>query len=130
MTKKQKSAVSYWVESSKQDFKVSEELFGMENYNYALFFLHLSLEKLLKGIFVTKKKLVAPPIHDLEKIVKEIGLTVTSQDKKNLTEISSFNIKARYDDYKLKFYKKATKEYTKKWLKTGTKFYKRFIKEL
>ena len=31
--------------------------------------------------------------------------------------INSFNISARYDDYKLNFHKKATKNYTEKYFK-------------
>jgi len=34
-----------------------------------------------------------------------------------LDTISTFNINARYDDYKLAFYKKCDLEYTKKWIK-------------
>lgn len=130
MTKLQKAAAEYWIESSKRDFEVSRELVDTKNYNYALFFLHLSLEKLLKGIFVAKKSLVAPPIHDLEKITEKIGLSITLSEEKNLAEISSFNIKARYDDYKLKFYKKANKEYASKWFKIGQQLYKKFVKNL
>lgn len=33
-----------------------------------------------------------------------------------LTEISAFNIQARYDDYKLNFYKKANKRFTLKYI--------------
>jgi len=46
--------------------------------------------------------------------------------KLQLTEISTFNIAARYDDYKFKFYKKATHEYAKKWLAVSKKLYKEF----
>lgn len=33
-----------------------------------------------------------------------------------LGQVNDFNIRARYPDYKLKFYKKATKDYTIKYL--------------
>ena len=33
-----------------------------------------------------------------------------------LTDITTFNIKGRYDDYKNAFYKKASLEYTQKYL--------------
>ncbi len=41
-------------------------------------------------------------------------------------EITTFNISARYDDYKFKFYKKATREFTDKWLKIGKELHEEF----
>ncbi|MEK7119194.1 MAG: DNA-binding protein, partial [Patescibacteria group bacterium] len=45
----------------------------------------------------------------------------------DLNEISSFNISARYDDYKKNFYKKANKEYADIWIKKATTIRKLLI---
>ena len=47
-----------------------------------------------------------------------------------LREITSYNIEARYDDYKLSFYKKATKEYTSKWVIICEDIFKIIIKTI
>ena len=40
-----------------------------------------------------------------------------------LDTITTFNIQARYDSIKFKFYKKATKEYTEKFLNKSKQLY-------
>ncbi len=45
-----------------------------------------------------------------------------------LKEITTFNIRARYDNIKLEFYKKATREYTEKWFSTAKEGYQ-WLKE-
>ena len=62
-------------------------------------------------------------------LAEKAEIKVSSTEKEGLVEISTFNIAARYDDYKLKFYKKATKEYSQKWFKNGEKLFNKF-KEL
>ena len=43
-------------------------------------------------------------------------LLQVDQDKiPQFNEITTFNLEARYDDYKLAFYQKATHEYNQKW---------------
>lgn len=47
-----------------------------------------------------------------------------------LNEITTFNIEARYDDYKLSFYKKANKEYAEEWSEICEKIYLSIKKNL
>ncbi len=49
-----KSGVRYWLESSEDDWKVANHLFEKEDYSYSLFFGHLTIEKILKAIYVDK----------------------------------------------------------------------------
>lgn len=44
-------------------------------------------------------------------------LPIDSKQEMQLKEITTFNIEARYDDYKHSFYKKATLKYTTMWVK-------------
>ncbi|PIQ69852.1 DNA-binding protein, partial [Candidatus Shapirobacteria bacterium CG11_big_fil_rev_8_21_14_0_20_40_12] len=50
-------------------------------------------------------------------MASEAGIELTEEQKQDFKEITSYNIEARYDDIKLSFYKKATKEYALKWAK-------------
>lgn len=122
------TTVQYWLTSSKDDLDTAEKLFAVKKYHHCLFFVHLSLEKLLKAIFVSKKNLPASPIHDLVRLSEKAELNLEGSTLIRLAEISTFNVAARYDDYKLKFYKKATETYAKEWLEIGKSLYNRFLK--
>jgi hypothetical protein len=44
MAKKDK--IKYWLKTADQDWKVANHLFEKEDYSYALFFGHLTIEKI------------------------------------------------------------------------------------
>ncbi len=54
-----------------------------------------------------------PKIHDINKLAKYAGLQIDENLGDVLDAITSFNIEARYPDYKQEFYKKCTKDFTK-----------------
>lgn len=116
-------AIEYWLKSSQDDFDTAKKLFGLKKYNHALFFLHLSLEKIIKAVYLFKKDEAPPLIHDLVLLSEKAEILITNEEKEKFAEISTFNIAARYDDYKLKFYKKATEEYSDLWIKNGEKLF-------
>jgi len=109
--------VKNWSDASKQDLETAEILFENEKYHHALFFCHLSIEKYLKAIIVKTTKKAPPLIHDLVRLAEKTDIKLTNKIKNELADISAFNIQARYDDYKLSFYKKANKRFTTKYLK-------------
>jgi len=66
--------------------------------------------------------------HDLIRLAKQAEIVLTDKIITQLNEVTTFNIEARYDDYKLSFYKKATKSYAQKWSKICENFYN-FVKK-
>ncbi len=106
-----------WSNASDQDLETAEILFENEKYHHALFFCHLSIEKYLKAIIVKTTKMAPPLIHDLVRLAEKTDIKLSNSVKNKLADISAFNIQARYDDYKLSFYKKANKRFTAKYLK-------------
>lgn len=124
------TTIDYWVTSSKDDLDTAKKLFEAKKYNHSLFFVHLSLEKILKAIHVSRQKQAALPIHDLVRLAEKTSLVIDSDVISQLAEISTFNVAARYDDYKFNFYKKATHEYAKKWLAIGDKLYTLFLQQI
>ena len=103
---------SYWIKEAKEALTVAEHLFEKGDYSYALFFGHLAVEKILKALYVNKKKKHAPPTHNLQRLAREAGLTLDGGKNQTLLLITSFNIEARYPDIKRSFRKKCTKEFT------------------
>ena len=102
--------VDFWIESSQKDFKVATGLFKLKHYPQSLFFCHLSLEKLLKGLIVKHTKQNPPFSHDLEKLAILTSFEIKKREVDILNEISSFNIAGRYGDEKFEFYKKFNKK--------------------
>ena len=109
--------VKYWLTASKEDFDSAEILFQNKKYHHALFFCHLSIEKMLKAIIVKSTKTAPPLIHDLIRLAEKAKLPLSEAQMNELAEITTFNIDARYDDYKLSFRKKAKKQFSLKYLK-------------
>lgn len=85
-----------------------------KNLHYCLFFCHLVIEKHLKALVVRRTSLVPPRTHDLEKLAKKAGLDLPVTDLDFLTEMTGFNLESRYPDERLKIYRRATPEMTRK----------------
>ncbi len=85
------------------------------------FFLgHLSIEKLLKALYVKIFNESPPHKHDLVLLAAKCGLNPDEKRQLDLKIINSFNIEARYPDYKLTFYKMCTPDFvTNEMLRIG-----------
>jgi len=108
--------VYHWLTKSDQDYQTMINLFNSKDYNWSLFLGHLIIERLLKAVIVKRSNLHAPFTHDLRRLAKYSDLEFTDEEKKQLDTITTFNINARYDDYKQEFYRKCTLEYTSYWI--------------
>lgn len=115
--------INYWKDSSKRDLDTALVLYKGKRYDACLFFCHLTLEKILKGLFVKFNNDSAPYIHDLAKLGNLAGLNLTDEQITNLRIISQFNIAGRYDNFKQEFYKQCTKAYAEKYLSITNHFY-------
>jgi len=60
-----KDQIKYWLKSADQDWSAANHLFEKKDYTYALFFSHLTLEKILKAIFTDKQDTTPPFSHNL-----------------------------------------------------------------
>ncbi len=112
----------YWKETAERDHAAMLHLFENKDFQWSLFMGHLVIEKLLKAFYVKMKNAQPPLIHDLLRIAEKAGLELTNKQMDTLDTITTFNLRARYDDYKMLFYKKCTLEYTKKWIKEIEEF--------
>ncbi|MDO5665626.1 MAG: HEPN domain-containing protein [Bacteroidia bacterium] len=106
----------YWIESSDDDFRVMSNLYRSKSYNWALFAGHLSLEKLLKGLYVKNYRKIAPFTHNSSRLAELNNIDLTFEKLDWLDEITMFNLNGRYDDYKKKFHLMCTLDFTDKWI--------------
>jgi HEPN domain-containing protein len=106
------TVLNYWKDSSDQNYLTMEHLLEAKDYSWALFIGHLVLEKLLKAIYIKQHQKHAIFTHDLLRLSSKTGLQLTEQQIDWMDEISTYNLNARYDNYKQDFQNMCTKEFT------------------
>ena len=111
MNKQEK--VHYWLKSADYDWQVANHLFEKKDYPYALFFGHLTLEKLLKAVFANHFNEPPPFTHKLVYLAEKTGLALTADNLELLEIVTDFNLEARYPDEKFSFRKKCTRQFAK-----------------
>lgn len=118
----------FWVEEAEESLKVAYHLFEKKDFSYALFFGHLAVEKILKAIYVVRKREHPPYIHNLTRLAEISNIKATEEQKDKFIKITTFNLEARYPDERRTFRKKCNEDFTKrelaqieevfKWLKS------------
>ena len=111
-----KVQVNYWRTNSAAKWKTAQGLYTLRRNADCLFFCHLTLECLLKGLVVTHTKTYAPKIHNLAYLASKTSLIVSPERQEQLNMITTFNVAGRYPDVKFEFYKSITRNYTDHWL--------------
>jgi len=102
----------YWRESSDEDATTMHHPLDHVDFTWALFIGHICLEKALKSRFIEQKHSDPPRTHDLVRIAEGAGLVLEGDVLDFLDTATTFNIRARYDDYKREFASRCTREYT------------------
>ena len=121
--------MEYWFKSADEDYDTMLYMKAGKKNTWCLFMGHLVIEKLLKGLYAKNNPYdaIAPKIHNLILLSQKANLEVPAEIREKIQTINTFNISARYDDYKRTFDEKCTDDYTseqvknieevRKWLK-------------
>ena len=88
--------VTYWAESSKNDWRVAQQLIDNKEILHSMFFVHLTLEKALKANVCRYARDHAPYIHNLLALAEIASIPLTDEQVDLLSEINSYNIEGRY----------------------------------
>ncbi len=108
--------VQHWLDSADKNQETMTHLVDSKDYSWSLFLGHLVIEKTLKALYVKRLKQHAIFTHDLLRLANKIDLELSEDFEEWLDEITTFNLNARYDNYKQDFYKRCTKDFTDTWL--------------
>ena len=100
------NAMEVWIKSSDINFDEMQDFYKIRRNNWALFIGHLCIEKLLKAYYIKIHHKHSMNLHNLTRIAELANLELTKEQKADFAMITTFNISARYDDYKQNFYKK------------------------
>ena len=125
-----KKIVKYWQATAEHDFGTMNSLFKIKRYPESLFFGHIVLEKIIKSLVVKETGKEAPYIHNLTKLAEIAKCDLLKDEMDLLDVVNKFNIRSRYPEYKLQFYKQCDKKYTKDYIDKITKLYKKLCQKL
>ena len=111
--------VNFWIETSDGDYNTMKHMFDAKDYHWSLFIGHLVIEKLIKAAYAKIVEDYKTPLysHDLLYLAEKAELQLTDELKKKLAVITTFNIQARYPDYKKAFYDKCTRDFSNEQIK-------------
>ena len=116
--------INYWLTSAENDWVVANHLLEKKDYPYALFFGHLTLEKILKAFFIRITNESPPLTHRLGFLAEKAGLPASSEQLELLEIVTDFNLEARYPDERFSFSQKCTAEFTKDFMSKIEEFRK------
>jgi len=116
--------VIFWVDSSDDDFNTMLILRRSKKNNWALFMGHIAIEKLLKAYYIKKNDNYAPYTHNLFRLAELCELEISDEYAEWLFKVTTFNLNARYDDYKKEFYAMCTPDFTNEWIEKIKKLQK------
>jgi HEPN domain-containing protein len=123
--------IAYWLKSAAHDLESAETLFQNQRFDWCLFLGHLVIEKVIKAFFVRDNPNEhVPQIHNLSRLAERTQLQLTTEQQMLIAEITQFNIKARYPDYKFEFYQKCTREFTQKYFTKIKDFYQWLLQQI
>lgn len=87
-----------WFRQADYDLDTARVMFEAGRYFYAVFLSHLSLEKALKGLYLTKFGQIPPRTHDLLFLVERIGLDLPEERFDFVSTLNRISVRTRYPE--------------------------------
>lgn len=110
---------------------VARSLFNAKHFDYCLYLCHLSLEKLLKALWIRYNIENNPPMtHNLVYLAQQANLDLNDEQLKFLQFVNSFNLGIRYPDYKFRIYQMCDESFTQKNFRKVEEFQQWLMKKL
>jgi HEPN domain-containing protein len=109
--------IKYWLDGAAYDLETGRSLLESKRFPYALFFGHLSLEKVLKALVVKATQQHALYTHSLTLLASKTNLEIPESILDQLAEFTEFHLESRYPDDKKEFYEKCTEVFANRKFK-------------
>ena len=128
MTAEEKT--QYWLNIVDYDLEIAEAMYQTGRWLYVAFMCHQVIEKTLKAYWTAKRDDNPPYIHNHKRLAEGCGLyeLMTGEQKDFIATISTFNIQARYPEYKDQLARALTKSVCRHVIDT-TKELKQWIEK-
>ena len=120
----------YWLNIADYDLETAEAMYQTGRWLYVAFMCHQVIEKTLKAYWTAKRDDDPPYIHNHKRLAEGCGLYefMTEEQKDFIATISTFNIQARYPEYKDQLARALTKSVCRHVIDT-TKELKQWIEK-
>ena len=122
--------VSYWKEVAADDWRVANKLIAGKETLQALFFAHLTIEKILKAHVCRRTQNYAPMIHNLLSLAQRASIVLSPERAKLLAELTTYNIRGRYPDMRGSHIERPTLQYAKSVLTQTKEMYEWLMSQL
>ena len=98
----QAEKVQYWIDIADYDLETAEAMYKTGRWLYVAFMCHQVIEKTLKAYWSASREDTPPYIHNHKRLAEGCGLyeQMSEEQKDFINTISTFNIQARYPEYK------------------------------
>jgi len=90
--------IAHWRTGAEEDFEVAGQLIKSNKIRHGLFFLHLTIEKILKAHVCRHTGDIAPRIHNLVRLAELSGVVFDPEQLDLLSEMNPCNIEGRYPE--------------------------------
>jgi HEPN domain-containing protein len=87
-----------WQRQSQYDLDTAEAMYDSGRYIYAVFMVHLAVEKALKGLCHERKQEAPPKIHNLLRLCDLMGLALEPDREKFFGDLTAAQIETRYPE--------------------------------
>jgi len=94
--------IRYWMEMAEYDLETAKVMLEGRRFLYVGFMCHQTIEKALKGYYVSAKNENPPYTHNLAFLAKEAGLydKITEAQKDFIDLVEPLSVEARYPTHK------------------------------
>ncbi len=112
--------IFYWQESAAEDWQVAQDLLKTGRVRHALFFVQLTLEKIIKAHVCRVTQELAPRIHNLVRLAELAQLPLDERQRDILADLTSFSIEGRYPDIPIQI---PTMDEAKEYMRSAGELY-------
>ncbi len=121
--------IRYWMEMAEYDLETAKVMLKGRRFLYVGFMCHQTIEKALKGYYVSAKNETPPYTHNLTFLAKQTGLydNMAEAQKDFIDLVEPLNVEARYPTHKGKLMQSLDHERCREILRETEELY-RWIK--
>lgn len=88
--------IAHWRDGSLEEWQVAQDILEKKHVRQALFWAHLTLEKILKAHVCKHTGDIPPKIHNLARLGKLSGLDISSDVENFLSDMNKYCLAGRY----------------------------------
>ncbi len=99
-----------WLLQADYDMETADAMFDKGRYIYTVFMCHLSIEKVLKGLYQRRLNELPPKVHNLTYLAEKTGISLPGNLNDHMVYLNRLSIPTRYPEDLRKVQKALSKE--------------------